>query len=176
MATKYEIDQCLKALAVAYPLYDKQQANPDFALIIYHRILGDVDYRLLESATMQWLSSDKPFHPTPGQLRDMALTLMTRDELSADEAWSEVLTALRDVGYYRIPQWSSERIETALKAFGRWKDFCLVEFDQLSFVRAQFLKIYDAQSKRIHDDRLMLPETKQKLLSMSDTKALTGSH
>src|SRR5512137_1389968 len=72
MATSKQIDYCISALAVAYPLYAKQQANPDLARTIYHRVLSDVDGELLEAATMQWLSTDRPFHPSPGELRDMA--------------------------------------------------------------------------------------------------------
>ena len=161
MATKQQIDKCLAALAVAYPHYDKQQANPDLARQIFHRILQDIHGALLEAATMQWLSMARPFHPSPGELRDMALQLITRSEPGADEAWSEVLRQMRNPGYYGIPQWSTERIAKTMEAFGRWKDFCMLESDQMGIIRAQFMKIYEAQLSRERADQLMLPETRE---------------
>lgn len=170
MATRHQIDQCLAALAVAYPYYDKQQSSPDFARQIFHRILKDIDGDLLEAATMQWLSTARPFHPSPGELRDLALSMITRNEKTADEAWAEVLEQMHHPGYYGVPTWSSEAIAETMKAFGRWKDFCLVEIDQLGFVRAQFLKIYEAQRVRRHDTNLMLPEVKEIIGKIAEQK------
>ncbi len=83
MATETQIDDALGALAVAYPLYDKNQANPILARKVFHRILKDIDGALLEAAIYQWLSTARPFHPSPGELRDMALTLTERDSFLA---------------------------------------------------------------------------------------------
>lgn len=160
MANDNEIDQCLAALATVYPQHFRQVPDAKLARQIYHQIWSDIDGDLLTSAVMQWLSTARPFHPSPGELRDLALTLTERNEPSADEAWLEVLLALKSVGSYGIPQWSSARIAHAVAALGNWKDFCMTELDQMSYARASFLKIYEAQSKREHDDRLMLPETR----------------
>jgi hypothetical protein len=170
MATKQQIDQCLAALAVAYPYYDKQQANPDFARQIFHRILRDVDGALLEAAAMQWLSTARPFHPSPGELRDLTLSMVTRNEPSADEAWIEVIDAIHRIGSYGLPVWSNERIGQTIRAFG-WKDLCATDNDQMPFIRAQFMKIYAAQQARQHDDRLMLTETRQKIDALIEQTA-----
>lgn len=159
--TKSGVNQCMARLDVAYPHHFKRSGlNADFALQVYHEILDDVDDDLLMAATKQWLSTAHPFHPSPGELRDLALTLTERDELSADEAWSEVLDALQRIGSYHVPTWSNEIIAKTMQSFGRWSDFCLIETDQLGIVRAQFMRIYEAQRTRQHDDRLMLPETR----------------
>ena len=163
MASEKEIDNCLAALETTYPNHFKQLADLDkmkLARAIYHRVLADVNGALLEAATMQWLSTAHPFHPSPGELRDLALRLVECGEPSADEAWIEVLSAIKRVGSYGLPQWSNERIAQAVKAFG-WFELCMTETDQLGIVRAQFMKIYEAQAKREHDDRLMLPETRR---------------
>lgn len=123
--TKSGVNQCMARLDVAYPHHFKRSGlNADFALQVYHEILDDVDDDLLMAATKQWLSTAHPFHPSPGELRDLALTLTERDELSADEAWLEVLSSLKSIGSYGVPQWSSTRIEHAVSALGNWKDFC----------------------------------------------------
>lgn len=176
MASNEQIDQCLAALAVAYPHHFKQSGTAiDFARGIYHRILSDVDGALLESATMQWLSTARPFHPSPGELRDLALTLVSGDEKSADEAWIEVLEAIRRIGSYGKPQWSNDLIERTVKAFG-WMELCMTETDQMSYARDSFMKIYKAQAARRHDDNLMLPNVKDAIARLAESKrlALTG--
>lgn len=145
------------------------------ARAIYHRILRDIDGALLEAATMQWLSTKRPFHPSPGELRDMALSLVTRNEPSADEAWIEVLEAIRYPGSWGTPKWSSERIANTVKAFG-WIDLAQHDIDQRGVVRAQFMRIYEAQAAREHDDRLMLTETRQAVDALigATAKRLSG--
>lgn len=160
--SKSGVNQCMARLDVAYPNHFKRNdLDADFSLQVYHEILDDIDDDLLMAATKQWLSTARPFHPSPGELRDMALQLITRDEPSADEAWTEVLRQMRNPGYYGIPQWSTERVAKTMEAFGRWKDFCLIESDQMGIIRAQFMKIYEAQLNRERADQLMLPETRE---------------
>lgn len=171
--SKSSVNQCMARLAVAYPHHFKQaDLDADFALRVYHEILDDVDDNLLMAATKQWLSTARPFHPSPGELRDLALSLVERSngDKSADEAWAEVLDALQHIGYYGVPQWSSEAIVESMKSFGRWKDFCLVEVDQIPVVRAQFLRIYEAQRVRKHDTNLMLPEVRERILQIAEQK------
>lgn len=171
--SKSGVNQCMARLDVAYPNHFRREGlDADFALQVYHEILDDVDDDLLMAATKQWLSTARPFHPSPGELRDMALTLTERGEPSADEAWSEVLDALQHIGSYGIPTWSNERIARTMKSFGRWSDFCLTETDQLGTVRAQFLRIYEAQTKRRHDNDLMLPEVKARIERLAEEKRL----
>lgn len=167
------VDQCMARLDVAYPHHFKRDGiDADFALQVYHEILDDIDDNLLIAATKQWLSTARPFHPSPGELRDLALSLIERSngDKSADEAWAEVLNALQQIGYYGVPEWSSEAIAETMKSFGRWKDFCIVEIDQLPTVRAQFLRIYEAQRARRHDSNLMLPEVKERIAQIAESK------
>lgn len=173
--SKSAVNQCMARLAVAYPHHFKQaDLDADFALQVYHEILDDVDDSLLMAATKQWLSTARPFHPSPGELRDLALSLVERSngDKSADEAWAEVLNAVRHIGSYGVPEWSSEAIAQTMQAFGYWKDFCAIETEQLPTVRAQFLRIYEAQRVRRHDDNLMLPEVKQRIEQISNDKRL----
>lgn len=175
--SKSGVNQCMARLDVAYPHHFKQaDLDADFALQVYHEILDDVDDDLLMAATKQWLSTAHPFHPSPGELRDLALRLVTRDEPSADEAWVEVMQAMRYPGYYGSPVWSNELIERCVYALGHWQDICLTEIDQLPFIRSQFMRIYEAQTKRIHDERLMLLEVRQRVDALigQTTKRLTG--
>lgn len=178
MASEKEIDIALGSLDVAYPNHMRQYTGPAASLArkMYHRILSDIDGVVLESAVMQWLSMAKPFHPSPGELRDLCLSLVTRDEKSADEAWTEVHDAIRKIGSYRTPTWSSERIAKTVDAFG-WYDLCMTETDNLSVIRSQFMRIYQAQVDRYRNDALMLPAVKSNLQQLKAAKVseLIGS-
>ncbi len=164
------VNQCMARLDVAYPHHFKRDdLDADFALQVYHEILDDIDDDLLMAATKQWLSTARPFHPSPGELRDLALSLIERGngEKSSDEAWLEVISTMRRIGSYGVPTWSNERIAQTVKAFG-WKELCATETDQMPIIRAQFMRIYEAQTRREHDDRLMLAETRNRIEAQID--------
>lgn len=168
------VDRCMARLDVAYPHHFKRDGvDADFALQVYHEILDDVDDDLLMAATLQWLSTKRPFHPAPGELRDLALSLIERGnrDKSADEAWIEVAEARRKIGSYRLPVWSSARIAETVKAFG-WKELCAADDEQTPFIRSQFMRIYQAQSDREHDEQLMLPEVKERIAQLAGQKRI----
>jgi hypothetical protein len=169
MANSNQVDQCLAALAVVYPQHFKQQQNAPMARAIYHRILSDIGGSLLEAATMQWLSTSRPFHPSPGELRDLALRMSNANEPSAEEAWIEVIDAIRKIGSYGSPQWSNDMITNTVKAFG-WVDLCMTETDQMSYARDSFMKIYRSQAARRHESNLMLPEVRQAIEKLTQEK------
>lgn len=177
MANDYEIDKCLAALEVVYPNHFKAWTTTEQLTIarkLYHRMWRDIDGHLLEAATDQWLSTARPFHPSPGELRDLALTLVSGDEKSPDEAWIEVLEAIRRVGSYGKPQWSCDLIERTVKAFG-WSELCMTETDKMSYARDSFMKIYKAQAARRHDGNLMLPNVKDAIARLAESKRLALS-
>lgn len=175
MASDIEIDKCLAALEVVYPNHFKSWTTLEQLTIarkLYHRMWRDIDGHLLEAAVDQWLSTARPFHPSPGELRDLALMLVSGDEKSADEAWIEVLEAIRHIGSYGRPQWSNDLIERTVKAFG-WVELCMTETDQMSYARDSFMKIYKAQAARRHDSNLMLPDVKNTIAMLAESKRLT---
>lgn len=171
MASDFEIDKSLTALETVYP-HHFSKMNDEMAKLarrIFHQILRDVDGALLEAATLQWLSTARPFHPSPGELRDLALTLTEHYTVSADEAWIEVMDAIRRIGSYGVPQWSNDTIARTVRAFG-WKELCATENDQMSYARDSFMKIYRAQMTRQHDAALMLPEVQNVIGRLAEMK------
>ena len=168
MATSKQIDLCLASLAVSYPVYAKQQTDPALARQIYHRVLSDVDGDLLESATMQWLSTAKPFHPTPGELRELCYTLIKSDAPSAEEAWGIVKKAIRQFGSYRKPEFSSNVIAETVEIMG-WIELCMSENEEAD--RAHFWRIYAQVSERDKRETIMLPAVKNNLQQLKQSKA-----
>lgn len=177
MAQAHEIDAALAALAVVYPHHFKQYGRDAVGMArkLYHTVLADIDSRLLDAAVLQWLSTDHAFHPSPGQLRDLALALVTSDEPNAEDAWAEVRAAMRNVGYYRVPAWSNARIARVMASFD-WRDLCLTDMDKLSYVRDQFIKTYNAYLQRERADDLMLAQVREAVdeLKVERAKAMIG--
>lgn len=60
-------------------VYDYMLKKPDEELDEFNRtfalIVDDVDPDALMAAAIQWMTSDNPFHPKPGELRKMALAI-----------------------------------------------------------------------------------------------------
>jgi len=159
MTNHHQIDRALAPLALAYPHHFKQydSGDMDAARALYHRILSDIDGALLEAAVTHWLSLAKPFHPSPGELRDMAYSLSDQHP-SAEEAWGVVKQAMRQIGSYRTPEFDDPLIARAVEIMG-WRDLCLSENDVAD--RAHFFRIYDSLKARAKNEALMLPDVRR---------------
>lgn len=174
MASDKEIDQCLAALETVYPNHFKSWTSLEqlrTARQVYHRVWRDIDGQLLEAATLQWLSTKRPFHPSPGELRDLALSMIDTGNPSGEEAWLEVMKAMHDIGSHRLPTWSNARLEATVKAFN-WKDLCATSNEDMPTVRAQFMRIYEAQRTRQRDENLMLPEVQEVIKRLAYAKRI----
>lgn len=171
MATEKKIDTALAMLSVAYPNYSK--AANAMTRAVFQRILADVDDMLLESATLQWLSTAHAFHPTPGELRDMCHALIKSDDPTAEEAWGLVKKAIRTYGSYRKPEFASETVAMTVEVMG-WFELCMSENEEAD--RAHFWKIYRQIAERAKTDTMMLPAVKSNLqqLKAANVSELIG--
>lgn len=61
----------------------------------------------------------------------------------AAAAWDEVVLAMQQVGVYRIPEWSSERIRKSVQALGGWRTLCEAT---PAFMRPRFLAAWRSQA------------------------------
>ena len=165
MASEKKIDTALAMLSVSYPNYTKN-ANA-MTRAVFQRILADVDDMLLESAVLQWLSTAHPFHPTPGELRDMCHTLIKADEPSAEEAWGLVKKAIRQYGSYRTPEFASETVAKTVAVMG-WFELCMSENEEAD--RAHFWKIYRQIAERAKTETMMLPTVKNNMQQLKAAK------
>lgn len=75
------------------------------------------------------------------------------DDMTAPEAWNEVLKEVRRVGSWGIPSFSLVEITKAVDCIG-WKTICMSE--NIGIERAHFFKAFDAISQR---ERLRLAAT-----------------
>lgn len=175
MATNKQIDMAMAALDAAYPQHFKQLSDEQVTIArrLYHRILADIDGALIEAAVLHWLSTARPFHPSPGELRDMAYSLSSHQN-SAEEAWGQVKRAISQYGVYRIPQFDDSLVADAANVIG-WRELCLSENEVAN--RAHFFKVYDALKARKRNDDLMLPEVRRSVdqLQAGRVRGLLGT-
>lgn len=172
MATLDDIRQIIGTLSLAYPNFERDKRPDQLAAMIdiYHRTLYDIDAHLLEAAVMQHITNSKWF-PTVAELREAALSIVHFSDFSAEEAWLEVKQAIRNIGYYGVPQFSAVRIKQTVAAFG-WRELCGYDIEQEGIIRAHFMRIYNALQGRERARDSMLPEILERIDRVRDAKRL----
>jgi hypothetical protein len=100
---------------------------------------------------------------------------------TAGEAWEEVQKQVRKVGPYSSQPWefSCPEVVQAGRQFGLM-ELCRLQENEVNTARAQFMRIYDRQQKKMKELRemetvmqILPPERKIQFLSV--VKAITGT-
>ena len=127
MASRAEITELLGILGVAYPRNALDEKALRQAVPVWHQLLGDLDFGLLEAAAQMHCTAS-PWFPSIAEIRTLALDLLQAPGSlkTAGEAWEEVRLALSRgehgyrKGYY---EWSSPLVERAFSCVGGWYYF-----------------------------------------------------
>lgn len=151
---RIEVAKIVGALAAAFP---HAQITED-TLRVYVAALADIPLDVLEVAANQCLAECE-FFPTVARLRDTALSLTTDLERQPTPfaAWGEVVEAIRRVGFYREPTFSTPLTAKAVSIMG-WKELCLS--DNQVADRAHFVKVYEQLLHRQKQEVRLLPEAR----------------
>lgn len=166
MATVLGLAKILATLAAAYPKYSVTPETTE----VYHRLLGDLDGKLLEAAAAQ-CATQSTFFPSVAELRQAAAELHRKEQgiPTAYEAWAEVRRAGRGwireiveedgqmVIIKRQYVWSHPLVERVAVQLG-WPD----EFpgDNPGVDRAHFFKAYESELNSYLSERTTLPAVK----------------
>lgn len=143
MASEGQIRGLLRAISGAYSGFELT----DDRVKIYVKLLVDLDADALIAATQQHIATNK-FPPTVAELRE-ACSYLTRPALPTwADAWDEVLTAIRRVGYMGQPSFSHPLIEQTVQGMGGWKVMCQMEISETATWRAQFRDTFSAYASR----------------------------
>ena len=139
---------------------------------VYYEVLGDLPLDLLQAAVLQWISSDSPWPPSPGQLRAAAFKLIEHTErrLTAGEAWKE---ALDKIDYYKPPKpedFTDPLVFEALESIGGNRRLCMSREDSLTSSRARFIQAYEALRGRERTETRMLPRVRELASLMTGRK------
>ena len=157
MATKQDIIKVMAVMAKAYANYAPKEGTAE----LYYMILADIPNDALEAGAKMYLATPAAFFPSPGQWRDLAVSVMMGYVPSEYEAWENVTAEMKRCGPYfmgwhtedtKYPEYKHPLIARAVGVIGYAS---LYNSDNLSYDRGQFFKIY-AELKREHENEVKL--------------------
>lgn len=118
---------------------------------VYERFLLDLDPIVADAAIVRLISTCK-FLPTIAEIRGMANDVARGPMRSAEEAWGDVVAAIRRFGSYRAPTFDDPLVAYAVKQLG-WRNLCL-EGSNDSADRARFCELYERAAARQKQDEV----------------------
>lgn len=158
-------------LSAAYP---NMREVEEITVGIWHDCLKDVDTKIAVAAIKKYIL-ENVFPPTVADIRKQVVNIQAPggEILDATSAWSEVMSAMRNYGFYKQKEGLSSLSPVTLKvvkAIG-WRELCLCE--TLDVIRGQFLRMYETMAKREMEDRLLPIGFKNDLVRLAEDKSLT---
>lgn len=152
-------------LGAAYPTY-RQFADPNQiakTAEAWAVLLDDCPTELVLKAVKRHCLLSK-FPPTVAELRENAFAVINPNgEITIEEAWGEVVKAIRYYGSYREEEALnslSPPVRKVAKSMG-WRELCLSE--EPDVIRGQFRKMYEASARRGKQE-MLLPEGFKQLI------------
>jgi hypothetical protein len=144
--TEIESKRITTVLVAAYPAWKPSEAT----MQLYERLLSPLEAAVVEEAVLRIIRSPREFAPSVGTIcREIARLTLDRcePELSAEEAWAQVVAAVRCHGSYREPEFANPALARAVAAM-QWGDLCTNSNVEAS--RAHFFRLFGAfQERRI---------------------------
>lgn len=139
-------EQTLKALSLLQLAY--ANALDKDRLRLYIELLQDIEPNLLASAVRYCINHNK-FLPTVAEIREVVekaveLESGTVVSAAAAEAWKEVNRAIKSVGMYGSPVFSTVEIQKTVERLD-WQDLCTTATKDINIVRAQFRNAYNEE-------------------------------
>ncbi|NUM48083.1 MAG: hypothetical protein HUU38_25540 [Anaerolineales bacterium] len=136
MAQLETIHLALLTLSAAY-----EHPLAESTILVYAGALADISDEALKQAVAAHLSLNIHF-PRIAELRNLALAGEYPDPV---EAWGEVVSQIRQIGFYGRPKFSSPLIHRAVEQLG-WVILC--QSDNLVAERSRFLQAYETLLRR----------------------------
>ncbi len=144
----------IRQLVSAYP---NTQATVE-TIAVYDRLLADIAPGDLQTVVDQCIAECK-FLPTVAEIRERYGLLTRRlGEPSAAEAWGEVQTEIRRVGYIGTPTFADTVTERVVKMMG-WRELCASENAVAD--RAHFMRMYEQVAERAGQWQRLLPQARE---------------
>lgn len=172
--TKQEAAGLVAMAAASYPGMQEKNLAP--VAQVWMELLSDMPLDLAKKAVLKHITTSK-FFPTIAELRQHAKDL-TRPAipLSPEEAWDEVMTKIRN----QTKGYSSLTVKRAVEAVGGLNAIGYTDMAELGFVRAHFMRTYEAFTRRAEIDEEMgtfenlLERIEQKRLEREKPKEIGG--
>lgn len=136
-----EAAKIVATLCGAYP----GSASSEATSHVYEQFLLDLDARTAEMAVGRLICTSR-FLPTIAEIRAAANDVERGPMRTGEEAWGDVVEAIRRVGSYRQPQFKDPLVAYAVERLG-WRNLCLEGSNDASD-RARFCEIYTRAAER----------------------------
>lgn len=127
---------------------------------VYEAMLADID-RDVASAAVQRLIATSKFLPTIAELRAACADVQHGPRRRGEEAWGDVVAAIRHVGVYAAPPEFRDPLVGECVRLMSWRGLCLGDNEAAD--RAKFVSLYDGLATRAREDVVAgkaLPQTR----------------
>lgn len=150
-----ELKKVLTYLSEAYSTFGVTAAK--FA--VWQDGIGDINPEVVFKAVKEHIRESK-YPPSIAEIRNLCMRIIDPYK-SADDAWNEVLKAIRDFGSYRTQEATVKLdpiVIQALSAAGGYSSLCAMQIGEMEKARARFEVKYN-KVKRENIDKLLSSST-----------------
>ena len=159
-----------KLIAVLSAIWGDRNMPPERSAA-YERALVDLDYEPANIAAERLMVSCK-FLPSIAELREATFAAMRGERRMGCDAWGDVLKAVSEYGYYRVPVFRDPVVARCVQAM-TWQALCLSE-NQTSD-RARFIELYDGLAEQWRVNELATGLPAHSALAAALARKLTGN-
>lgn len=153
MATAKKITACVAMLCEAF---NRKPTAATFKA--YEVVFADISDELMDAATSTALASTREFMPTPGQLRELAVTGGVGYAARAELAWVEFDRAVRIHGPDHSVSFADGLINATVRMLGDWIHCASLTGDDYGvWLRKNFLETYQRLCTGGASERLRAP-------------------
>ncbi len=171
--TQAEVGKLLAFITAVYPNIDIRDGTVE----AWYEMLHDLDYKTAQAAVKKVIAdSEIPALPAVGKIRKAALNLQNGYSITAPEAWGKALRAVRNHGYYGEAE-AMKELPTDVAQVVRWmgwREIC--HSDAPDVVRAQFMRMYETQEKRLREIAGLPPGVRDLVKGLGNALALPNGH
>jgi len=173
--------ECIKILSYLNNCYNnrfkfpKPNDDPGTQMMIevWYDLLKYYKYQLVAAAVKKLIINQAQWPPTPGEIVKEIENLKTPEsaKISGGEAWYLALKAVRKYGYYNSRQGMESlppAVREAVRNFGGFAALCRSQ--ETSYVKNQFIKIYQEVNFKRKDTAYLPRPFKEKLLLIPKEK------
>lgn len=160
----------MEAIYSNYQIKDRQ-----VTLNMWQRQLDGYPAEAIFAAFDRYVATDtRGFAPAPGQLLEQIRLAGDDSRMTGMEAWDRVLKASRRASYYAAEEFSKlpPDIQRAVGSSAVLKQWAQLDEEGLGPVRANFLKVYENQAKRIREESVLTPRLKSIMGAVSGNLSL----
>jgi len=162
--TPEEVSRLLVLAVANFPNLQDKDMEP--TAMLWQKMLSDMPYQLAENALVKVLATSK-FFPSVAEIREAASQLTQPAQMTAIDAWGEVLKAIRYYGFYREKEamaFLPPEVANLVRKFG-WREICTSE--QPEVIRAQFRMAWETQAARQKELAVLPAEIREMIAGVS---------